>query len=344
MVIKRRWEGQCYGTSRGRIFVEVEGEDESSILTGTLHLNDEIVGPVVYSVRGKYDTSGLDLIGRPKSESANAAPLNLFIVTESNTQGKLQGKWNTTSGEAGVFMVFPCNPIKDTNHQIPPQLHTARFDFGAVVVNRDEIISIADEIQKEFKTAKVIVTFIKGNQQSQFLTDFKEQKFNFEPTTFIRLSVQEPESGGIKRFIQVEFGQQVNFVTTEGGDQSWVLGTLENLKNSIRPLERDYVAKFKKYGIIILAFLTPSAIVIFPSIETIWDRTLIMSIIVIIVGMIIVLHNRYLPLHATIYLGKKQEDPLKGTKANIVSWIILATAGFAAIILAAFFQGWFQLP
>lgn len=344
MSIIQFWAGRAYGTNTGNLFVMLEGED--SALTGSLHLNDDVAGIVIYSIQGKFENFHLSLVGIPTPQRGGTDPGQLTINAALQHDGIIRGGWTTSTGFAGTLVLFPQNqtqPVKNETDQVPPQLHTARYDFGAVVVDREKIISIADAIQQNFNTNKIVVTFIKGNQQSQFLPDFKKQNFNSDLTTFIRLSAREPENDVITRVIQVEFGPQVNFVKTEGGNQSWVLGTLENLKNYIRPLERGYTTKLKKYGFIILTLLTPIAIVVFPSIKSLWNRAILMTAILAITGIIIWLHNRYLPPNATIYLGQKPEGAHTNIIRNIFSLggAVIATviAGIILFFLTDFLQG-----
>ncbi len=50
----------------------------------------------------------------------------------------------------------------------PEQLHTGRHQFGAIQVDRDEITGLAEDIQREFKNAKVVVTVVAGTEQSRY--------------------------------------------------------------------------------------------------------------------------------------------------------------------------------
>ena len=342
MALIRRWEGYAYGTSRGKVFVELEGEDAN--LTGNLHLNEETAGLVVYSIRGTSDGSHFNLTGEPSSLPEGVDSWELSVTTELNTQGKLQGRWETSIGEAGVFQLFPCNQIRgseDNIDQIPPPLHTKRHDFGAVAIDRNEIIDIADGIQQDFKDKEIVVTIDKdGTQQSQYLGQFKQEKFSSEEEgTFISLSVQEPEGGGLNRVIQVEFGPQVNFVMTQSGDQAWVLGTLEKLKHKIRPLERNYITNFKKYFLQIFGFILLAAIVIFPSIENIWNRAFAMAVLVMVGQVAGWLHIRYLPL-TTIYFGQKPKGVL-AIMPSMFSWFMVVLAGVVVWLLTVFLPRWF---
>ena len=346
MALIQRWEGRAYGTSRGKVFVELKGEGVN--LTGTLHLNEETAGLVVYFMQGTFDGSNFNLVGEPSFLPEGADSWKLFVKTELNTQGRLQGKWETSIGEAGVFFLFPCNQIsegEDSIDQTPPPLHTQQYDFGAVAIDRSEIIDIADGIQRDFKDKEIIVTINKsGTQQSQYLGQFKQEKFSPEEKgTFISLSAQEPDVGGLNRVIRVEFGPQVNFVMTQSGDEAWVLGMLEKLKHKIRPLERNYITNFKKYFLTSHWLVVLAAIVIFPSIETIWNRAFVMVVIVMGIYGMIWFHQRHLPL-TTIYFGQKPKDMFSRIMPSMLSWFMGIVAGIVIILLATVIQGGLELP
>lgn len=55
------------------------------------------------------------------------------------------------------------------------------------------------------------------------------------------------------------------------------------------------------------------------------------------------LHERYLPF-AAIHLAQKPGSVLTRLAPSAISWIIAATAGIAATLLAAYLQGWSTSP
>lgn len=344
MTLGRLWAGRAYGTSTGNLFVKLEGEDAS--LTGTLHLNESDVGLLVFAIRGEFDGSCVRFTGEPENQMVDVSLGQLDATAVLNTRGELKGEWSTSVGSAGTFILFPHDlgsTTESSHEKLPEQLHTARHHFGAVEIDWNSIMSLADEIQRDFKSAEVVVTVVAGTEQSRFLRDFKTQIFNIDRATIIKLFVQEPEGSGVNRIAQLEFGPQINLVMTQGGDEAWVLGMLEKLKRSVRPLERVYTTNFKRLGFGINQFLLLSAIVYLPSLPTLRDRAILMAGVVAIVFGVTWLHNRFLPF-AAIYLGQKPKGMLARIAPSAISWMIAVTAGIAATLLAAYLQGWFPLP
>lgn len=344
MALGRLWAGRAYGTNIGNIFIKLNGDDTA--LAGTLHMNEPGVGIVVYSVQGEFDGLQLRLTGEPQTQIDGVAFGRLSAAASLNARGELNGEWSTSIGSAGTFILFPHDQGQDLEAdagRFPDQLHTARHQFGAVAVNREQITAIAEEIQRDFKKRQVIVTVVAGTEQSRYLSDFKTTDFNTDRASIIRLFAQESEGSTVNRVVQVEFGPQVNTAMTQGSEESWVLGTLEKLKRSIRPLERGYTTNFKKFGFGINQLLFICAIVFLPSLGSLRDRAILMAGVLAIIFGVIWLHNHYLPF-AAIHLGQRPKGIFERLTPSMVSWIIAVTASLVAALLAAYLQGLLAVP
>lgn len=340
MALGHFWAGGVAGTNTGKIFVSFEGEDAA--LTGSLHFNDSDLGVVVYSIIGSFDGEHLTLSGWSPNEAEDLSPLDASATL--NAKGHLEGQWKTDAGTAGVFVLFPhqqAQGLEPTGDAPPDQLHTARHQFGAVQINRDEIIALAEDIQREFKNAKVVVTAATSTEQSRFLPDFKALSVNEDKALLLKLFASEPEGAAVNRVISLEFGQQVNLAMTQGADEAWVLGMLERLKRAVKPFERSYATNIKRIGIGFNQVLLLAAIVFLPSLKNLRDRaTFMVGVFAILIAMNW-LHSRYLPM-AAIYLRKKPEGVLPRLAPSVISWIIALTAGAAATLLAGYLQGWIK--
>ncbi len=344
MALGKLWAGRVYGTNTGNVFVKLEGED--SALTGTLHLNEPGIGLFVYAISGEFDGEALTFHGDPQAELEGVKQGKLDASASLNARGELSGEWETSIGAAGTFLLFPhdaTNGAEAGAGMMPDQLHTARYQFGAVEIDRQQITAIADEIQRDFERSQVVVTVISDTEQSRFLADFKIVNFNTDRATGIKLFVQEPEGGGVNRIAQVEFGPQVNFVMTQSGDEAWVLGTLEKLKRSVRPFERAYTTNFKKLGFGFNQLLLVGAVVFLPSLDTLQDRAILMVGVLVLISYVNWLHGKYLPF-AAIYLSPKSKGMFAHVAPSAVSWIIAASAGVAATLLGAYLKGLLQFP
>lgn len=341
MTLGRLWAGKVFGTNTGNLFVSLEGKNDD--LKGILRFNETGSGLVIYSISGSFDGTRLTLMGEPQTHVEGMTFGQLTANATLNQQGELEGEWETSIGSAGTFFLFPHN-----RRQAPSlprqadQLHTARHRFGAIAIDREQIISLAEDIQREFEKGTVIITVTTGTEQSRFLEDFKNFNFNIDRAEFIKLFVNEPESDGTNKVVSVEFGPHYNEVMTQGSNEAWVLGKLEKLKRDLNRFERAYATNFKRFGFGINQLLLIATVVFLPSLETILDRAILMTGVLFLIISVNWLHKKYLPL-AVIYLGNKSDGMLARFTPSVFSWLIAIVASATASLLAAYLQGWMAL-
>ncbi|MFG1202133.1 hypothetical protein V5F29_07035 [Xanthobacter aminoxidans] len=343
MSLAQRWAGRVFGTNVGNVFIKFSGEDAA--LSGSLHFNEGEDSSVVYAVSGKFDGVKLILAGVGPELDGGRRRSNISLSCDISAKGELIGEWEAENGSAGTIHLFPHNLNVDGGASAihPEQLHTARYNFGAIEIDRDQIIALADEMQKDFKSATMVVTVVTATERSMFLPDFKTRQFGVERIIIIKLFLQEMEPGGLNRIAQVEFGPSINTAMTQGGDEAWVLGALEKIKRWVRPYERMYTTNFKKFGFGINQLLLVGTIVILPSLSGVRDRSTMMCGVLFLIFAVNFLHQRYLPF-AAIYLSRRPQGLLSRLAPSMVSWVIAATAGIAATLLAAYLQGVSGLP
>eukprot|EP01037_Dinobryon_pediforme_P020834 gene20834-21547_t len=238
MTIGRRWAGKAFGTNIGNIFVTLEGED--SALTGHLRMNEPGVGIVVYSVTGKFESSTLVLTGEPRVEVDGAVFGSLNATGTLNARGEISGDWHTTIGSAGTFILFPHTGGEQVaDGPQAEQFHIARHTFGAIEINREQIIKIAEDIRRDFPS--VIVTVVAGTEQARFLDDFKRFEFGADRAEIIKVFASKTDGAGINQVVSLEFGPQINSAMSQGASEAWVLGKLETLKRDIKPVSSKLI-------------------------------------------------------------------------------------------------------
>ncbi|MEE2690875.1 MAG: hypothetical protein VX640_04955 [Pseudomonadota bacterium] len=149
MAIGRKWAGNAVGTHTGNLYLELEGDDDAS-LRGSLRFNDDRYGIVIYAVEASFDGEKLKVTGKPETTKENLEFGELETVVRLNAQGQLIGDWKTSIGSGGAFRFYPAT-IASTgtiNDPLPDQLYTSRFDFGAIEIDRGQIIELADDLQR----------------------------------------------------------------------------------------------------------------------------------------------------------------------------------------------------
>ncbi|MDF1633646.1 hypothetical protein [Mycoplana sp. MJR14] len=342
MTLGRLWAGRAFGTNTGNLFVQLEGDDNH--LAGTLRLNDQDVGLTVYRVTGTFDGQELLLNGLPETKREGVSFGVLAAKAVLDAKGSMSGQWSTDIGAAGTFVLHPHDQADQSAEAnpgaVPDQLYTARASFGAVQVDRADLTALADDLQREFSSAVVVVTILTDSEVSRFLPDFKKMAFKTDTAILMKLYVQQPEPSGLNRIAQIEFGPQANSAFTQGGDEAWVLGMREKIRSAVRPLERTYATNFKNFGVGGLNQLfILGAVVTLPSLSNLSDRAIFMVGVLVIVWALNWVHMHYLPLSA-LYLGKKQSGFFGRIFPSAISWLTAVSAGVATTLLAAYLQGW----
>lgn len=341
MAIGKLWAGRTFGTNVGNLFLRLSGDDDN--LAGTLHFSSSDSGVLIFELKGTFDGATLKLGGEPKTRDQASMAGALKVAVSPDPAGVLRGQWETASGAAGTLELYPHDVQPNRAEDAPPpQLFTTRHEFGAIGVDKCEIVAIAEAVQREFAAGKVTIAVTGGTEQVAFLDDFRKRKFNAARAKVVRIFVRESEQSGLDRVTTVEFGPHVNFVATQSGDEAWALGMREKLKAEISRFERFYATNFKKLNIGINQLLLVAAIVYLPSLAGLANRAILMTGVILIAAVVNLLHSRYLP-HAQIYLSSRPEGLVSRIGPPVVSWLIAVTAGIAATLLAIYLQGWLHI-
>lgn len=340
MAITKKWAGRVWGTNVGNVFVTLDGEDGA--LTGTLRLNEPGVGIAVYAVQGAFNAPTLTLAGQPEAEIEGVVLGQVSITGTMNAKGEIHGDWQTTIGSAGTFVLFPHATGEQTEAAQPvAQFHTARFNFGAIEIDKDQITEIAESIQRDFPS--VIVTVVAGTEQARYLDEFKQLQFTVDRAEIIKIFAQKPDETGANRVVSIEFGPQVNWAMTQGANEAWVLGRLETLKRDLKRYERTYITTFKRWGIGINQVVLLAAIVFLPSLGSLLDRAILMGVALALIFGINWLHSRYVP-YASIYLRERKKGWLGKAWPRVASWGIGIVAAVVGTLAAAYLQGELKIP
>ena len=340
MALEKKWAGKAFGTNIGNLFLILDGEDAA--LAGILRFNEEGVGLSIFDVVGDFKAPTLNLTGRRQKQAQDSPVGELEITGSLKSKGVIGGDWITPNGSAGTFILYPHDTVEDGNRpQGPEQLHTARHEFGAIEIDREQIIELAENIRRDFPI--VVVTINAGTEQSRYLDDFKAFQLSAKKATIAKVYATKPEGTSSNQVVSVEFGPRINFAMAQGENEAWTLGRLETLKRDLKSYERVYATNIVRYGVSINNLMILAAIVFLPSLNLLRDRVVLMAAVLILVMTVNWLHGKYLPF-AAIYLQKKPTGIFRRIGPSVASWGISVTASAAAALLAAYLKGWLRLP
>lgn len=303
-------------------------------------MNDERYGIAVYDIGGSFDPPKIEFSGRPCDSQAGLQLGHLTVAGVMNGKGELNGDWSTSLGTGGTFVLYPHHggEQSDTADRIE-QLHTARHNFGAIEIDRQQITELAERLGRDFPN--VIVTVTAGTEQSRYLADFKKLKFSVDRAEIIKIHASKPDGFGSNQVISIEFGPNVNYAMTQGASEAWVLGQLETLKRDLRRFERNYITNFKKWGIGVNQLMLLGAIVFLPGLSSLLDRSILMVVVLTLIAAVNWLHSRYVPF-AAIHLAERQKSYFGRIWPSIASWVIGIAAAVIAALLAAYLEGWLR--
>lgn len=340
MALTKRWAGRVWGTNVGNVFVTLDGDD--AVLTGTLRINEQGVGIATYAVQGSFEAPTLTLAGNPESQIDGVEFGQLKVTGAMNAKGEIHGDWQTTIGSAGTFVLFPhTGGEPPTDVQRAEQFHTARHNFGAIEIDREQITEIGESIRRDFPS--VIVTVVAGTEQARYLEDFRQLQFSADRVEIIKIFAQKPDGLGLNQVVSIEFGPLVNTAMTQGANEAWVLGQLETLKRDLRRYERTYVTSFRRWGIGINQLMLLAAIVFLPSLGGLKDRAILMAVVLALIFAVNWLHARYVP-YAAIHLRPKEQGLLGKAWPRVASWGIGIVAAVIGSLTAVYLQGALKIP
>lgn len=337
MALTKRWAGKAWGTNIGNVFVLLEGDDNA--LTGVLRMNEPELGISVYSVQGSFDASLLKLIGKPQVDGEGLVFGELTVSGTMNAKGELHGDWETTIGSGGTFVLFPhVGSELPRDPVMAEQFHVARHHFGAIELDRVQIIEIAENVRQDFPV--VIVTVGTGTEQARYLDDFKNFQFIADKAETLKIFATKSDGAGSNQMVSIELGPFANAAMTQGPSEAWVLGRLETLKRDLRRFERTYVTNFKRWAGQLLLLI---AVVLLPSFASLTDRAIFMGGGIALIAGVNWLHTQYLPF-AGIYLREREEGLLRRVGPSVTSWVFAIVATVVAALLGAYLKGWLDIP
>jgi hypothetical protein len=135
--LSKLWVGDLYGTNTGNLFVEFDFAGDR--LTGVVRLMDDGQRLAIYSIRGTFDGSRMHFEGGPTRTVEGFAYGQITATATLNPEGQLRGRWESSIGTAGTFVLVPHGEDGAVTAAQPRGLHTVTRKLGVIRLGKAEI-------------------------------------------------------------------------------------------------------------------------------------------------------------------------------------------------------------
>jgi hypothetical protein len=335
----RLWAGSLFGTNTGRLALELESAvADGHESRGVLRVSDDNFGVAIYSVCVKFDGAKLIVEGMPQSQVEGLAQGKISAEAALQPNGHLSGQWSSDIGTGGAFQLFPhLGAVVPPDEKQPEQIYTTNKDLGALRLYRIDLADIISVLRRKFPDSKIVVTHIdRGAELMLYSDDFEEKLNALDHLNWIKLNVQAAAGGGFSKSLTIDLGQSFNRVTTQGPDESWVLGEAEATASMLRAKQSRLSTAIGKYRVNVNQLIFVAALVAMPDLN-LRDRAIFM---VAVIALILLANKLTQTLVPNFDLDLKGERPSLVAQIwpSALSWLISATAGIAASLVYGLLQ------
>ena len=327
------WAGRMYGTNTGNVFLEFSQSENQ--LNGIARLHDDKFGIAVYSIEGSIIEGKIEIKGMPKQAPDGVELGDATIVGELKQDGSIAGRWETTIGSAGTIRLFPHKyedkVIKTTE---PEQIYNVIKPIGSVRLFKKDIKSLFDVIEKDFTEGRLVVTYTqRGNEVTRYASDFLEAIEKIEEIRSLKIFIQEQESPGINKMVNVDLFEKINSaIRVSGINESWVVGKAESINNEISRYQNRVITNYRKYGLNLNQIIFFLMLVLIPEISTWPKRLLFVGAVYTLLVSLFGVHTKLIP--NTIILAEDKPLGYIGRSwPSIVSWLIAFSSSLVAALL-----------
>lgn len=344
--IGRLWAGQIYGTNTGNVFAEFTSEKGE--VSGTIRLLDDRHGPVVYQVTGTFDGTAIELSGSATQQEEEVETGTISVEGTLTAEGQIRGKWSSSLGTGGIFQLFPHDQPetrKPTAGDLPEQLYTASRTVGALRIYPEDLRVLTDSLRKDFPQGRIVATYHEpGNPYpvSKYWSDFEQAYSRLDKLLYLKLVVQQHEAHGINRYAMIELSATgKNQVLVQGIQEPWVRGKSEEIVSLLGLSEKSFSTTVRRYGLNLNGALLIGALVFLPELS-LERRAVFLLFVVIAIGTIAKMHERYIP-NVMIILSKVKPNTFIRAWPQILSWLITVSATLTAAIVYGLLNDYFPV-
>jgi hypothetical protein len=327
-----KWAGRIFGTNTGNLFLDIIQEENK--LSGEVRINDLDFGVTIYQILGTTNGSiEFNIIPKKAGEGIQVSPGR--VSAELKPDGSLEGTWETEIGTAGTFRAHPHttkNGNQPTNE--PEQIFNKTIPVGSVRLFKKDLQHLFSVIKKDFVEGRPIVNFsLNGSDITKYVDSFLTDIDEIEKLNGIKISIQEHESHGINRMVNIDLlPSGDSAIRVSGTKESWVLGKAEAINNEISRYQNKIITNYKKYGLNLNQIIFLFMLVLIPEITTRPKRLFFVASVFGILVFLHAIHSKITP-NTLIFLGNHTPSIWARSWPTILSWLIAASSSVFAMWL-----------
>ena len=342
--LAKDWTGNIFGTNTGNLFIEFAFNEEK--INGTLRVNDNVCGVIVYLVSGTFKDNSLKLQGMSSYPEREPLPkITLDVDAILNAKGNLEGDWKTSIETAGKLVAYPCTPDAESQQtqpeaSLPEQVHFKNINLGAIRLYLDDLQNLLNEIKKDFTIGRIIVTYgAYGHETMKFSEEFLQDAANLVTLHQLKIDIQEPSGVyGISKMVMVNFGiANANEVRVQGPQEAWVIGKAEKLAASLKPCQNSLITSYKKFGLNLNSIIFFVMLILMPGISMLKDRAIFAVMVFALLYLLLQLHKHFIPI-ATIKTTDEKLGWFSRHWPGLVSWFGAILASLIVALSTHYFH------
>lgn len=335
--ISRLWAGHLFGTNTGRLFLSLgPASDANSPRKGVLRVSDDNFGVSIFDIELDFEGDTLRLRGSPVPTGHEPEQLQIGVfggVAKFSDSGSLIGEWETSIGTAGTFTLFPQTGFdQESEEGGPSQVYVSTKEVGALRLYQPDIKHILETLERKFPRSKAVISYMdRGAERSIYAEEFKNAVQNVEKLSAIRINIQAPAGGGFRKILSVDLGQAYNRVTTNGPDESWVLGEAEATFSFLREKEQKLSTAIGKYRLNVNQLIFLVSLVVMPELP-LQQRAIFFASVIILILIADRLTAKLVP---NFVLDLKRDRPnwIEQVWPTLLSWLVSVTSSVVASVI-----------
>jgi len=343
--LSRLWAGNIYGTNTGNVFVELESGEQDN-LKGLIRIQDHLFGLALYDVSGKFDGKELTLRGQAKQGPDGVELGEVEIVGTLTENGQIRGRWSSTLGTGGTFILHPHDQDQATFKEgpSPERLHTAVRQIGAVRLYADDVKHLIQFIATDFSHRTVTVSFReRRTETNMYAVDFLKDIERLGEQRYLRLFIQEPDLFGVSKLVVIELNADgENQIRVQGAQESWVTGKAESLLAHMKSFEKPLATSVRKFGLNVNGLMLMFVVALIPDLEF-WGRIAFLAAVLLIAAVVVQMHKRLIP-NTAIYLSPRKPGAIAQAWPTALSWGLAFTSALVAAVAYGLIKGEIPTP